>query len=747
MTAEPTQAESQCSSPPDGHVEPWELPQVAAAYLDLESTVRKTRPGDDLSTLRRAFEKAAYWHRNSRRESGEPYILHPIAVAQILAEEGFDLVCMQSALLHDVVENENVTVEEIRRLFGEEVARVVDGVTKVGKIKLANREDRQAESLRKMFLAMTSDIRVIIVKLADRMHNLLTLAALPPERRERIAQETLEIYCPIAHRLGMGKIRGRLEDLAFQYYDPQAYADITAQLEKLRSANEEHLEQIRQLVEAKMARENIPARVEARLKRPYSIYQKMKRQHIGMDQVYDLLAVRIITDSVKNCYAALGVIHNEWTPVMGRIKDFIALPRSNRYQSLHTSVIGPGGQSFEVQIRTEEMHRIAEEGIAAHWKYKEGGKNLPGEDERIAWLRSLVEWQKEFKEPHAFMSTLKVELYSEEVYCFTPKGKVIVLPRDSTPIDFAYAIHSDVGHTCVGAKVNGRIVPLRYKLNNGDVVEIITQQGHYPSKDWLALVKTSRARNKIRHFINATERAKAIDIGQKYLEKEARRLGVQLSGVSKEKLQAAAAEYGCSKIEDLYAALGFGRYSPRQVLQKLAPESVLEVPSESASSPAPPQTQAQRAGGDQVVKVKGVDDVLINLAKCCSPIRGEPIVGYVTRGKGVTVHAKTCKNVVSLYYQPEREIEVEWSRAASDVFPVKMIVYAEDRPGMLHAITTVFNDEKTNLRSVEARGDERRRDHSAVIDLTAEVREKKQLEKIVGSIRRIPGVRDVVRVH
>lgn len=747
MTAQPTQAESQCSSPPDDHVEPWELPQVAAAYRDLESTVRKTRPGEDLSPLRRAFEKAAYWHRNSRRESGEPYILHPIAIARILAEEGFDLVCMQSALLHDVVENENVTVEEIRRLFGEEVARVVDGVTKVGKIKLANREDRQAESLRKMFLAMTSDIRVIIVKLADRMHNLLTLAALPPERRERIAQETLEIYCPIAHRLGMGKIRGRLEDLAFQYYDPQAYADITAQLEKLRSANEEHLEQIRQLVEAKMARENIPARVEARLKRPYSIYQKMKRQHIGMDQVYDLLAVRIITDSVKNCYAALGVIHNEWAPVMGRIKDFIALPRSNRYQSLHTSVIGPGGQSFEVQIRTEEMHRIAEEGIAAHWKYKEGGKNLPGEDERIAWLRSLVEWQKEFKEPHAFMSTLKVELYSEEVYCFTPKGKVIVLPRDSTPIDFAYAIHSDVGHTCVGAKVNGRIVPLRYKLNNGDVVEIITQQGHYPSKDWLALVKTSRARNKIRHFINATERAKAIDIGQKYLEKEARRLGVQLSGVSKEKLEAAAAEYGCSKIEDLYAALGFGRYSPRQLLQKLAPESVLEVPSESASSPAPPQTQAQRAGGDQAVKVKGVDDVLINLAKCCSPIRGEPIVGYVTRGKGVTVHAKTCKNVVSLYYEPEREIEVEWSRAASDVFPVKMIVYAEDRPGMLHAITTVFNDEKTNLRSVEARGDERRRDHSAVIDLTAEIREKKQLEKIVGSIRRIPGVRDVVRVH
>ena len=411
-------------------------------------------------------------------------------VAHILADMRMDIVAMETGLLHDVVEDTSVTVDQVRKEFGEEVARCVDGVTKLSKLDFFSAEDRQAESFRKMLLAMVEDIRVILVKLADRMHNMRTLGYLSPERRERIARETIEIYAPIAHRLGMGKIRGELEDLAFQHLEPDAYQEILRSIESRRHSNEEFLVEIRQEVEAELRREGIPARIDGRLKRPYSVFQKLRRQKITVDQVYDLMALRIITDSVKNCYAALGVIHNKWRPIPGRIKDFIAIPRPNLYQSLHTSVVGPHGQTFEVQIRTEEMHRIAEEGIAAHWKYKEGRKGPAADDQRIAWLRHLVEWQRDVQDPGEFMSTLKVDLYPEEVYTFTPRGKVLVLPRDATPIDFAYAIHSDVGHTCVGAKVNGRIVPLRSTLRNGDIVEIMTQPGHEPSKDWLAFVKT-----------------------------------------------------------------------------------------------------------------------------------------------------------------------------------------------------------------------------------------------------------------
>jgi GTP pyrophosphokinase len=746
MSTEPTTA---VSGPADAASEPrpWELPVIAEAYRQLEGEIRASRRIDDLAPLRKAFEQAAWWHRNRKRASGDPYILHPIAVVRILAREQMDMICLQSGFLHDVVEDEEVSIDEIKRMFGEEVAIVVDGVTKLGKLKLANREERQAESLRKMLLAMTSDIRVIIVKLADRMHNLETLDALPAERQERIAHETLDIYVPIAHRLGMGKIRARLEDLAFKYGEGDAYREIVTQLESQRQANEEYMRQVKQAVEMKMARENIPARVEARLKRPFSIHQKMKRQRISMDQVYDLLAIRIITDSVKNCYGALGVIHNEWRPIMGRIKDFIAIPRPNLYQSLHTSVFGPGGHSFEVQIRTEEMHRIAEEGIAAHWKYKEGRKGPMDDDQRIAWLRHLVEWQQEMRDSESFMSTLRVELYSEEVYCFTPKGKVMVLPRESTPIDFAYAIHSDVGNTCVGAKVNGRIVPLKYQLRNGDAVEILTQQGHQPSKDWLAIVKTSRARNKIRHVINATERAKAIEIGEKYLEKEARRLGVQLNRISSEKLQAVAGEYGHSKIEDLHAALGFGRFSARHVLSKIAPDQVPETePQDKIASPGAASV-APADGADLVVNVSGIDDVLVYRAKCCNPIRGESIVGYVTRGKGIAVHSNTCKNVQNLLYEAERKIDVGWAGQVSETFHVKLMVYTDDRPGMLHEITSIFYKENCNIRSVEARGDHGKNEDSAVIDLTAEVKDKRQLEKIVSAMRRISGVRDVERVQ
>jgi GTP pyrophosphokinase len=726
---------------------PWQVPEVAAAYDKLATKVSAVRPNEDLAPLRQAFERAAEWHKNTKRDSGEPYVLHPIAVASILADEQMDLVCMESGLLHDVVEDESVSTDEIRKQFGEEVARVVDGVTKLGKLKLASAEERQAESVRKMLLAMTTDIRVIIVKLADRTHNLQTLDSLTPERQKRIAQETLDIYVPIAHRLGMGRIRGQLEDLAFKYLEPDAYHQIIREMESRQSANAEFLHQIKHTVETKLARENVPGRVEGRLKRPFSIYQKMKRQKIDLDQIYDLLALRIITDSVKDCYAALGVIHNEWRPIPGRIKDFIAIPRPNLYQSLHTSVIGPGGHSFEIQIRTEEMHRVAEEGIAAHWKYKEGRKGRLDDDQRIAWLRHLVEWQKDMSQPMEFMSTLRVELYSEEVYCFTPKGRVIVLPRDASPIDFAYAIHSDVGHTCVGAKVNGRIVPLKYQLRNGDVVEILTQQGHSPSKDWLNLVKTSRARNKIRHFINANERAKAIEIGGKYLEKEARRLGVALSKVPKAKFESVASDYGYSKAEDLYAALGFGRFSPRHVLHSIAPELVTEEEPQKQQPSTAPSAPGGKADSDLVVKVRGVDDIMVYRAKCCNPIRGESIVGYVTRGKGIAVHSMNCKNVQNLMYESERRIDVEWARATADSFPVRMMIHTEDRPGLLHEVTTVFYNESSNIRSIEARADSQRSDNSAIIELLAEVKDKKQLEKILSAMRRISGVRDVERVQ
>ena len=719
-------------------------------YAELVAKIREYRPKDDLTPLEKAFRFALKYHQGQSRSSGEPYMMHPLMVAHILADMRMDIVAMETGLLHDVVEDTSVTVEQVRKEFGEEVARCVDGVTKLSKLDFYSAEERQAESFRKMLLAMVEDIRVILVKLADRMHNMRTLGYLSPERRERIARETIEIYAPIAHRLGMGKIRGELEDLAFQHLESDAYQEILRSIESRRHSNEEILVEIRQEVDTELRHENIPARIDGRLKRPYSVFQKLRRQKITVDQVYDLMALRIVTDSVKNCYAALGVIHNKWRPIPGRIKDFIAIPRPNLYQSLHTSVVGPHGQTFEVQIRTEEMHRIAEEGIAAHWKYKEGRKGPAADDQRIAWLRHLVEWQRDVQDPGEFMSTLKVDLYPEEVYTFTPRGKVLVLPRDATPIDFAYAIHSDVGHTCMGAKVNGRIVPLRSSLRNGDIVEIMTQAGHEPSKDWLAFVKTSRARNKIKHVINASERLKAIEIGQKYLEKESRRLGVQIGKIARSAFEEVASEYGYSKMEDLYAALGYGRFSARQILSKVAPGEVKDEPEEKPqaelnypASPASPPMPGRPRDGDAVIKVRGMDDLLVYRAKCCNPIRGEAIVGYVTRGKGVAVHSKACPNVQNLMYDVERKIEVEWARTAEDAFPVRIVVHTDDRPGMLMQLTSVLADENANIRSLEAKTEI---DHDGgIVEMTVEVRDKKQLEKLVAAMRRISGVRDVER--
>jgi GTP pyrophosphokinase len=661
-------------------------------------------------------------------------------VANILAELKLDGVCLASGMLHDVVEDTPTPIERVREAFGAEIARIVEGVTKISRLEALKPEERQAENLRKMVLAMVDDIRVVLVKLADRLHNMRTLHHLPPEKREHIASETLEIYAPIAHRLGMGKVRGELEDLAFQHLDPETYADLKKAVESRRKVGEEFLAEVRRLVDAKMREHGIPARLEGRIKRLYSIWQKLRRQHITIEQVYDLLAVRIITDSVKSCYAALGVIHNTWRPVPGRIKDFIAIPRPNLYQSLHTSVIGPHGQPLEVQIRTEEMHKVAEEGIAAHWTYKDGRPLAQQDAERFAWLRHLVEWQQDMRDSGDFLSTLKIDLYPEEVYTFTPKGKVIVLPRDATPIDFAYAIHTEVGHHCVGAKVNGRIVPLKSRLRNGDIIEIVTQASHTPSRDWLTVVKTSRARNKIKHWINVVQRHQAVDIGKKLLEKEARKYDVILKKISEADYQLVARDYGCTQVDDLYAGIGYGKFAARQVLTKLTPS----LPAE-AEPPSRLATGVKRALGlvpDLAIQVHGHDDLMVYRAKCCNPIRGEAIAGYITRGKGIAVHSKNCPNVQSLVYDADRRIEVEWAGPKYSLYPVQLTLFTADRQGLLADVTSVISGGHSNIQTLETRT----RENQAFIEVTLDIVDLEHLEKIISQLRKIEGVYEVERV-
>src|SRR5205814_1069281 len=540
-------------------------------FRDLQRTVATNRPGDDLDIIKKAYDYAQTHHTGQTRASGEPFLIHPLEVAQVLAEMKLDSGAIAAGLLHDAIEDTEATREDIKKEFGEQIANIVEGVTKIDKIDVAtSKEERQAENVRKMMLAMVDDIRVVLIKLADRLHNMRTLEHLPPERQQKIARESLDIYAHIAHRLGMGKIRGELEDLGFRYVDPIGYQQVHDAVEVRRKAGEAFLARVEAIFRDKLKEAGITATVESRIKRLYSIHKKLQRQHITVEQVYDLYAMRVITQSVQDCYAVLGIIHNLWRPVPGRIKDFIAMPRPNFYQSLHTSVISDEGTPFEVQIRTEEMHKMAEEGIAAHWKYKDGPVSAQDE-QRLAWLRQVVEWQRDVSDPSEFLSTLKIDLYPEEVYTFTPKGKVVVLPRDSSPIDFAYSIHTEVGHTCVGAKVNGRMVPLRFKLHSGDIVEILTQPGHKPSRDWLAVVKSSRARNKIKHWLNVHQRERAIEIGRKLIEKEARKYRVGLKEIKEPDLQRIASDYGLGRPDDLMAGIGYGKYSARQVLARLVP--------------------------------------------------------------------------------------------------------------------------------------------------------------------------------
>ena len=717
-------------------------------FRELMRRMRATRPNDDLGIIRKAYEYSQKHHAGQSRASGEPYLIHPLEVALVLAEMKMDPVAIVAGLLHDSVEDTSVTVVDIRKEFGEEVAHIVEGVTKISAIDFATREEQQAENLRKMVLAMVDDIRVVLIKLADRLHNMRTLEHLPIERQQKIAQETLDIYAPIAHRLGMGKIRGELEDLGFKYVDPIGYEQVHQAVEARRKAGEEFLARVEKIVRDKLQEEGITARVESRIKRIYSIHKKLQRQRISVEQVYDLYAMRVITQSLQDCYAVLGIIHNLWRPVPGRIKDFIAMPRPNLYQSLHTSVISEEGQAFEIQIRTEEMHKMAEEGIAAHWKYKDGPVSAKDE-QRLSWLRQVVEWQREVSDPTEFLSTLKIDLYPEEVYTFTPKGKVVVLPRDSTPIDFAYSVHTEVGHTCVGAKVNGRMVPLRFKLHSGDIVEILTQPGHKPSRDWLSVVRSSRARNKIKHWLNVHQRERAIEIGRKLIEKEARKYRVALKEIKDEDLQKIASDYGLGRPDDLMAGIGYGKYSARSILARLAPGSNAPIADSDSEGDSGIASVVRRVfGGDHnnhAIRVKGHGDLLVYRARCCNPIRGEEVVGYVTRGKGVAVHSHSCPNVVNLMYEPERRIDVEWARDESipSSYPVKLTVSCDDRFGMLKQITAVISDSKTNIRNVEARTG----NGQASIDIVLDIADLKHLENIIGGVRKIPGVHDVQRLQ
>ena len=737
---------------------PTQRNAISERFESLLQRVQANRPTEDVSLIRKAWEFCVQHHDGQMRASGEPYIIHPLEVAEVLAEMKMDATAIAAGLLHDAVEDTPATNEEIEAGFGDQVAHIVEGVTKIDKIQFANREDRQAENVRKMLLAMVSDVRVVLIKLADRLHNMRTLEHLRPDRQEAIARETQEIYAPLAHRLGMGKVRGELEDLAFRYTDPVSYEKLAAAVEARRIEGEQFLRTVEDTLVEQLRENGIEARVEWRIKRLYSISQKIERSKVTFDQVYDLLAVRVITQDVAACYAVFGLIHTLWRPVPGRIKDFIAIPRANRYQSLHTTVMGAGGHQFEVQIRTEEMHRIAEEGIAAHWKYKSSGSAVTARDEeRLNWIRQLVEWQKEMTDPNEFLSSLKMDLYPDEVYTFTPKGKVVVVPADGTPVDFAYTIHTEVGHTCVGAKVNGRMVPLRTKLRTGDIVEVVTQKDHKPSRDWLTFVKSPRARNKIKHWLNEDQRRRAVEIGRKLLEREARKYKVPMSQIDDQDLGRIAGEYGVATAADLLATLGQGKHTAHQILKQLAPGFANLGEAEAAPETRPggeagmsDAVRKLHLTGSDSLQVEGQNDLLVYRARCCNPIRGEEIIGYVTRGKGVAVHARSCPNVQNLLYESDRRIAVEWSRVGEQVagrpqrYPVKITVYCDDRTGMLKELTAVISEDNTNIRGVEIHRDD---SGEAIVEFVAEAEDLHHLNRMVLALRRVAGVRAVQRTQ
>jgi len=729
---------------------------------DVIETVTTNRPDADVDLIRRAYLFSALHHKGQTRASGEPYLVHPLEVAEILAEMRLDEVSVSTGLLHDVVEDTLVDLDTIKAYFGEEITHLVDGLTKIAHISDLSKARQQAENVRKMVLAMITDVRVVLIKLADRLHNMRTMEYLRPEKRARISQETLDIYAPIAHRLGMGKMRSELEDLSFKNLHPDEYKRLSDIVEARRPELEATLARIKETIETKLHEYDVPfVSVEGRVKRLYSLWKKLKKQKIHIEQVYDLIAARIITpNDRKYCYLALSVVHDIWTPVPERFKDWIAIPRDNLYRSLHTSVISGSGQAFEVQIRTEEMHHIAEEGVAAHWKYKESALGSTEDDESLDELRKtveklllpLVETTESNENSEDFIESLKLDLFPKDVYAFTPMGKVIQLPRGSTPIDFAYAIHSVVGDTCTGAKINGRIVPLRTEIQNGDVIEILTTQNSKPSRDWLNHVVTSRARNRIRHWISEQQRQESVEIGRKLLEREAERFRISAKKLvnNEAEMKRIANDYGLSRSDDLLASIGYGKTLPRNVLSKfLGTEKFEELDPEK--KPATRISAGVKAVkkfiglGEDAITVKGVENLLVTRARCCNPLRGEEIIGYISLGKGVVVHNKRCKNVRQLMVNRDRIVDVEWAKdQAGEMQSVQLLATTENRTGMLAGITNAIAEIKTGIRDARANVS---KEDIGLIEVTVEVHDKKHLDKVMSAVRSVPGVIAVERTN
>ena len=711
---------------------------------DILESLREVYPSEELDLVRRAYVFSAQVHRGQERRSGDPYLSHPLAVAMVLTELRLDPVCVAVGLLHDVLEDTTTTRQHLEEVFGAEVAKLVEGVTKISRIEFSSVLEEQAVNFRKLLLAMVDDIRVLLVKLGDRLHNMRTLMHLSPDAQMRTARETSDIYAPLASRLGMGRMQQELEDLAFRYLEPEAYETLNRRVNKRLRAVQKFTKRIEQETRAALGEHAVHGRVQHRVKGLSSLHRKMTARNLTLDRVYDLVAFRIYADSVRNCYAALGIIHNLWNPVPGRFKDYIAMPKPNMYQSLQTTLID-AGEPFEVQIRTEEMHRIAEEGIAAHWIYKEGERTSIADDRQFAWLRQLVEWQQEVSDPREFLSSLKLDLYPDEVYVFTPKGHVKSLPRGATPIDFAYAIHTEIGQHCKGAKVDGKLVPLRQQLENGDIVEIITSPEATPSRDWLGMVMTSRARSKVRSYIKKREQEHSIELGKRILEKELRKHGLRLNKVLGDtRLEEIAQGLGLGRPEDLIAAIGYGRVAARLIVEKLLPATELAEPEAAAETGRLRRAVARAMGWDSEleVRVQGMDDILVYRSRCCGPVPGEPIVGYITRGKGVAVHTTGCPNLDRLLVDAARQILVVWRAPKGEVQPVGFVLQIEDRHGLLAAITARIAEGNTNIRHIESQLDD---DGSGQIDLVLDVVDLGHLRKIEQALSKIPGVQEVRR--
>jgi len=708
---------------------------------DIADKVVSYHPEPNIDLIEKAYVFSAQVHKGQLRLSGEPYLTHPMEVAALLADLKLDDVSVVTGLLHDTVEDTYTTLETIEGFFGQEIASLVDGVTKISRIAFRASEEKQAENFRKMILAMAKDIRVILIKLADRLHNMRTLKFLPQGRIIELAQETLDIYAPLANRLGIFWIKSELEDLSLCYLHPEVYCDIKGRMTSREKETESYVNEVVGIIKNKLKGFGIEAVTQGRSKHPYSIYRKMQLQNLVFDQIYDLIGVRIMVESVRVCYETLGVIHSIWKPIPGRFKDYIAMPKANMYQSLHTTVIGPGGKRIEIQIRTYEMHRIAEEGIAAHWKYKEGKDIEKGDDERFDWLRQLLEWQQELKDPREFLDMVKIDLFPEEVYVFTPKGAVRQFPLGATPVDFAYGVHTEIGHHCVGARVNGRLVNLKYQLRNGDVIEIITSPQHKPSKDWLRFVKTARARTKINYWIKQEERSKSVELGREICEKEFRKHKLNFFKLSKKEVMSRClAELRIKNEEELFASVGYGRLSARQLANRFISPEELEKGGKEGSKI---KKVVRKVTGDKIgVRVKEIDNIMVRFGKCCNPLPGERIKGYITRGRGVTIH--TCDCIYIQGCDQERLIDVEWDQSERFVYPVKIEVTSEDQKGILAAISSSISLAEANISYASARtlGDQK-----AISTFEVEVNDLKHLRNVIRSVEKIKGVIRVSRLN